>query len=229
MITLREATIVVALLAAANPISSIAQTPDPSAASSPHQRQATGTGAPESPADNGIDAYAASSPHQREAMESASPDDAKMKGSESPASFVNKAAQDGMTEVELGKLALSKSDNPDVKQFAQQMVQDHGKANTELAGIAKEQNLEIPRQLDSQHQAIVRKLGSKSGTAFDSAYAENMVTDHSKAITLFQSEAKSSDPELADFAKTTLPTLQEHKRMADALHASTGDATARAK
>jgi predicted outer membrane protein len=37
---------------------------------------------------------------------------------------------------------------------------------------------------------------------------------------LFQSEAKSSDPELAAFAKKTLPTLQEHQRMADSLNAS---------
>ena len=59
------------------------------------------------------------------------------------------------------------------------------------------------------------------------AYAEHMAMDHSKAVALFQAEAASSDPELAGFAKKTLPTLQEHKQLADSLNSSMGAATAR--
>jgi putative membrane protein len=200
------------------------QTPsDPSAAASPHQRQATGRGTTEMQSSTGANPSDASSPHQREAVQGPSQGAGamSMQGRESPASFVKKAAQDGMTEVELGKVAAAKSSNADVKQFAQRMVQDHGKANNELAGIAKAKNLEIPTQLDSEHQGMVKALSAKAGSAFDADYATHMAADHDKAIALFQAASRSSDSELAGFAKKTLPTLQEHKQMADSLSSST--------
>jgi putative membrane protein len=216
-----------------------AQTPapstaDPSAASSPHQRQATkseATEPPEPPGSSGAEPSDAASPHQRDTMESPSQSNGatNTQGHESPASFVTKAAQDGMTEVELGKLALSKSYSNDVKQFAQRMVQDHGKANTELAGIAKAKGLDVAAQLDAEHQGTVKALSAKSGAAFDSTYAARMASDHAKAIALFQATAKFGDRELASFASKTLPTLQEHKRMADNLHSSIRQAAAGAR
>jgi putative membrane protein len=223
----------VALLAASTATFLNAQTPaptsaDPSAASSPHQRQATHSEATEPPGGSGAEPSDAATPHQRDAVQGPSDTSGatSMHGQEAPASFVTKAAQDGMTEVQLGKLALSKSNNNDVKHFAQQMVQDHGKANTELAGIAKAKGLDVPTQLDAEHQAMLKTLSGKSGSAFDSAYAANMASDHTKAIALFQTAAKSGDRELAGFAKKTLPTLQEHKRMADSLRSNTGQSAA---
>jgi putative membrane protein len=134
-----------------------------------------------------------------------------------PGIFVKKAALDGMTEVEAGKVALSKSQDPEIRSFAQRMVADHGKANSELAAIAKAKGLNPPKDLDSEHQAMVNSLKGKSGKDFDAAYAEHMNMDHSKAIALFESAAGSNDPDLAQFAKKTLPTLKEHKELAQKL------------
>jgi putative membrane protein len=213
-----------ALLAAAP--CAFAQTPtpspDPSAASSPHQRDVTGSKSPESAATNGSAPDDASSPHQRGTLQGSMRQDA-------PAVFVKKAAQDGMTEVELGQLAMDKSNTTAVKRFAQKMVQDHRAANAELSGIAKGKSLKVPAGLDEEHQEMVKKLAAKSGAAFDADYAKHMATDHTQAIALFQSEAKSSDPQLAAFAKKTLPTLLEHKRMADSLAADVATPTARAQ
>lgn len=138
-----------------------------------------------------------------------------------PAVFVEKAAQGGMAEVELGRLALLKSRDETVREFAQRMVNDHGKANAELATIAKTTGLEPPKNLDAEHQAQVKTLRAKEGADFDRAYSEHMNMDHSKAISLFESGAKSGDAELAGFAKKTLPTLQEHKMMAKKLPVGT--------
>ena len=137
--------------------------------------------------------------------------------SPSPKMFVEKAAQDGMTEVALGKVALKKSQTPEIQAFAQRMVTDHGKANAELASIAGTKGMAAPTDLDAMHKAMVEELESKEGAAFDQAYAEHMSMDHSKAITLFEGAAKSSDQDLAGFAKKTLPTLKEHKAMAQKL------------
>lgn len=136
------------------------------------------------------------------------------------ASFVAQAAQGGMTEVALGKLALTKSQDAAVQKFAQRMVTDHGKANAELATIAKAKGIEPPKALDAPHEAMVESLESKNGAAFDEAYSQHMNMDHSKAISLFEGQAMGEDAELAGFARKTLPTLKEHKAMAEQLDAS---------
>jgi putative membrane protein len=134
-----------------------------------------------------------------------------------PTVFVQKAAQDGMTEVELGKIALRKSKNAEVRQFAQRMVTDHGKANSELAAIARTKGIDAPKTLDSKHKEMIQKLESADGAEFDSEYSSRMNMDHDKAIALFEAASESSDADLAGFAKKTLPTLKEHKEMASKL------------
>ena len=134
-----------------------------------------------------------------------------------PTVFVEKAAQDGMTEVELGKVALSKSQNPEVREFAQRMVTDHGKANQELAALARQKGIDAPKELDAEHLAMVRQLEGKSGAAFDNEYSRHMSMDHTKAISLFEAASKSSDADFAGFATKTLPTLKEHKKLASQL------------
>jgi len=141
-----------------------------------------------------------------------------------PTTFVKMAAQDGMTEVEAAKMALSKSQDPSIRTFAQRMVTDHGKANAELESIAKSKGIEVPKKLDAEHQHMVDALKAKSGTEFDREYSEHMNMDHSKAVALFESASKTSDSDIAGFAKKTLPTLKEHKQLAQKLpgNASSG-------
>ena len=138
-----------------------------------------------------------------------------------PATFVKTAAQDGMTEVAVAKLALEKSGNDEVKQFAQKMVHDHEQANAQLTQIAKSKGLTVPTKLDAKHEAMVKSMSARSGAAFDASYAAHMAKAHATAVALFESASKSSDPDLAAFAQKTLPTLEVHKQMADSLHAST--------
>jgi putative membrane protein len=126
--------------------------------------------------------------------------------------FIRKAAQDGMLEVETGKLALSKTTNADIKRFAQQMITDHGNANIELQRVAGPQ-YQVPTQLDADHQAKLELLMSKSGSEFDRAYGTEAIQDHKNAIKLFTDTANDNNltPELRQFARKTLPTLQQHQ------------------
>jgi putative membrane protein len=135
--------------------------------------------------------------------------------------FVNKAMQDGLTEVELGKMALMKSSNPDIKTFANRMVQDHSKANMELAEIAKKDGIPVSNNLDSRHAAMLKQMSEKSGADFDTSYTSDMLNDHQKAIALFQNEATDDNHDLASFASSTLPTLRQHQQMAQQLSAET--------
>jgi putative membrane protein len=132
--------------------------------------------------------------------------------------FVTMAAQDGMAEVELGKLAQQKGSSADVKQFGQRMVDDHSKANTELMSIASNLGATPPKQLDKKHQDAIKKFEGLSGEKFDREYAQHMVKDHEEAVSLFEKQSKKGDAdELKQFASKTLPTLQEHLKMARAL------------
>jgi len=140
--------------------------------------------------------------------------------------FVKKAAQDGLTEVALGKQAATKAQDPQIKQFADHIVQDHSKANDELTTVARKKGLQVPSSLDAEHQAIVQKMSQKSGADFDTAYSKAMLKDHKKAVSLFEGASESSDSDLAAFAQKTLPTLKEHEKMAEQLPGAMRSASA---
>ena len=135
--------------------------------------------------------------------------------------FVKDAALGGMTEVELGKLAAQKASSDAVKQFGQKMVDDHTKANDDLKQLASKENISIPDALDSKHQKRIDKLSKLSGAAFDKAYVKDQLKDHEEDVHEFQSEAQGGvDPNIRQFASTTLPTLQAHLEMVKGLNKS---------
>lgn len=130
--------------------------------------------------------------------------------------WISKVAQGGMAEVELGKLAQENGASDAVKQFGQRMVDDHSKANAELSQMAQSKGVTVPSGLDAKAQALKDKLSKLSGPAFDRAYMSEMVKDHRTDVAEFQKEANSGhDAETKVFAAKTLPTLQEHLRMAE--------------
>lgn len=129
-------------------------------------------------------------------------------------SFALKAAQGGMTEVQLGQLAGDKAASQEVKDFGSKMVTDHGKANDELKSIAGTKGITLPDKLDAKHQAMVDKLSGLSGAAFDKAYVEAMVTAHKKDHALFSKEASSGkDSDIKAFAAKTDETVKMHLSM----------------
>lgn len=132
--------------------------------------------------------------------------------------FLMDAAMGGLMEVELGQLAAQKGASDAVKQFGQRMVDDHGKANTELMTLATSKGLTLPTTLDDKHRAQVTKLSAMSGADFDRAYSKMMLKDHEKDVSEFEKQSmKGTDPDVKAFASKTLPTLQEHLTMVRAL------------
>lgn len=129
--------------------------------------------------------------------------------------FAREAATGGMEEVELGKIAVRNASNEKVKAFGQRMVDDHSKANDQLMMVASKNNITLPTSLDSKQKSEVDRLSALSGAGFDRAYMRDMVKDHEKDIAGFQKESSSGmNPDLKNFATTTLPILQMHLQMA---------------
>lgn len=134
------------------------------------------------------------------------------------AEFVRKAAQTNIAEVKLGKLAAERASNPKVKQFAQLMVEDHSKAQRELAQIAEQKQLTVSTELENKHQMVADKLGRLSGDEFDREYAKTMAKGHKEAVELYEAQSRhGKDAELRAFAAKTLPTVQKHLEMAQNL------------
>jgi putative membrane protein len=135
-------------------------------------------------------------------------------------SFVTKAAQGGMAEVKLGKLATEKASSPDVKAFGQQMVDDHSKANEELKDLASKKGVTLPTDVDAKDQATYDKLSKMSGAEFDKAYMADMVSDHKTDVAEFRRESqRGSDPDVKAWAAKTLPTLEHHLQLAQSTDA----------
>lgn len=126
--------------------------------------------------------------------------------------FVTRAAEGNFAEIKVSQLAESKAHSQEVKDFAKRMIDDHSKANSELAQIAKTKDLKVPLDADMMHKASMQMLKLKSGESFDKAYMEQMDKDHQKTIELFQSASTSPqvDKDLQAFASKMLPKLQQH-------------------
>jgi putative membrane protein len=136
--------------------------------------------------------------------------------------FVRDAAQGGLAEVELGKMATEKASNPEVRKFGQRMVDDHSKANDQLKQVASSKGIAVPDKLNAKDEMTKQHLSNLSGEQFDKAYMSDMVKDHTQDVADFQRESNSgADPDVKSFAQQTLPTLKDHLREAKQISPTT--------
>lgn len=130
--------------------------------------------------------------------------------------FIEKAAAGGMLEVQTGKLAESKAQNAEVKNFGAMLVKDHTAANDDLKALAQKKGVSLPASLPKKEQGEVDKLGKAKN--FDHEFMEHAVKDHKKDVKEFEKASKKAkDPDVKAFAAKTLPTLQSHLKQAEEL------------
>jgi putative membrane protein len=193
------------------PALSVAQTPPPSTSSPSSTPPSTPTRQPRP----GTTQPPPSNPSGGDPSVSRGSENAKQKIASADHKFAMDAAMGGLAEVQLGKLAADHASNADVKKFAQRMVDDHDKANDELSNILKQKGMTPPTDLKGREKATYDRLSKLNGPAFDRAYMSEMVKDHEKDVKEFERESTSGkDPDLKAFAAKTLPTLQDHLKMA---------------
>ena len=146
------------------------------------------------------------------------------KADKNDAKALQDLAQANLAEVEAGKLASQKAQDPEVKKFAEHMVEDHGKQLAELKRMAQSKEVTLPAAPKARHQSMMKKLEDLSGDEFDRAYMAQMVKDHGEALTLVQKTAKQSkDDELKAAAQKAAPEIRAHLDMAQKLSGRTGE------
>ena len=175
----------------------LAQAPGGSAGGGGHMQQPSASSPPPS---GGMEQQ---QQQQTQQMAAAGPDTDKV--------FVKKALEGSMAEVEMGKLALQKSSDDQVKQFAQRMVDDHGKMLDQLKPVAEQLGVKVPDGPSKGQKKKMDKLQALSGDAFDQAYIKDMVKDHKSDASEFKQEAQSTqNPQLKQLAMQSDQIIESH-------------------
>ena len=135
-----------------------------------------------------------------------------------PVDFVTKAGEAGMFEIQTSKLALQRSHNTEIREFAKHMIHDHEAAATDLKHVAMKDHIRVPTMLDHGMKDKYKDL-AKKGDDFDKKYVHLQVDAHNDAVNLFTDYSQNGeDARLKDFAGKTLPTLQMHQNDIKAIH-----------
>jgi putative membrane protein len=129
--------------------------------------------------------------------------------------FLERASRDGIAEVALAKLAQQRAMRPEVRQFADEILADHEKANSDIAIFATARGVVPATRIDDDHQELMDELSKRVGPDFDREYMKRMVEDHEEDVEAFEDESRKGDDfELRQFAFRTLPALRRHLAMA---------------
>jgi putative membrane protein len=132
--------------------------------------------------------------------------------------FTTLAAQGGMAEVDLAKLAQQKTRNDAVIAFAKRMIDDHGKSNEQLAQLAKQAGLSLPTEPATDQLEVKQRLSTLNPADFDAEYMRAQVIDHQKTVQLLLWVITSGqNADLQHFASGTLPDVLHHLQHAQTL------------
>jgi len=120
--------------------------------------------------------------------------------------FVRQATESGRKEVDSARDALPQLKQPELKQIAEMLVNDHSGANARLAKIAETKRWPIPSPQTLEPPAS----GTASGD-FDARWTAEMIAGHERSVALYRAQAAGGeDKDLRNYARETLPTIERH-------------------
>jgi putative membrane protein len=129
--------------------------------------------------------------------------------------FLNEAGRAGITEVTFGQLARAQGHSAAVRDYGLRMTVDHTTSNQQLTRIAEAKGITLTNTVDLEHQAVYDRIAGLRGRAFDHAYLDNEVADHTAALALYQTEAaRGTDPQVRAFAARGVPGIEAHLTLA---------------
>lgn len=138
-------------------------------------------------------------------------------------SLLFKAAQGGVAEVQFAQLALLKSENAQVRAYAQRMIDEHTRQNAQIAQLAQQRNVALPMELAPEHLLAYIRLVLLSESKFDRTYIKDNVSYHRQVIENFTRRAQQEqDAELRQLAQSVLPVLNEHLTQAQEISQQLG-------
>jgi putative membrane protein len=138
----------------------------------------------------------------------------------SGAGFVAEAASSDLFEIRSSEIALERAESAEVREFAQEMINDHTAVSKRLGVIAEQEGIQVPTVPEGAPADLLATVEAADGPTFDVTYAQAQVAGHEAAVALYSSYAETGDNEaLRSFASENLPTLQQHLTHAEELSA----------
>jgi len=132
--------------------------------------------------------------------------------------FVEDTIQSDEAQVQMSRLAQTKSQSPDVQQFGQKMVEVRSDLNTQLKPAAKQLGVDDSKGPSKKIKQQIAQLASLSGPDFDTAYIMAMAKEQQKSLKAFKDEANNSQsPGLQQAAKADEPVLSAHYEVLEKL------------
>ncbi|MBB1600458.1 hypothetical protein A9977_10445 [Variovorax sp. UMC13] len=131
-------------------------------------------------------------------------------------------ARANLAEIETGRIALDKSKDDQVRKFAQQMIDDHTNAMTQVQQLAQAKNVTLPDGPDMKHKTVATALKALSGDTFDKQYMSQAgVGDHKRTHDLLQkTQRNAKDADLKALASKMLPVVHGHLTEAEQIASS---------
>ena len=134
--------------------------------------------------------------------------------------FLIAANESNISEIAYGPTVMKRASSTDAKDFARHMVQDHTKANKQVAMLARQLGVKLPQDVPDEEQAVIKRLGQESGAKFDAAYKSEMSRDHMEDISDAEREISlGTDPRAKALASQLLVALRGHLSMAKSMNA----------
>ena len=136
--------------------------------------------------------------------------------------FLTKAEEVDIRQRNLGRVMLEKSQNKDVKDYAQMLVDDHSKNLRDVVDLMNQKGMAQPKDLPEVKHEAVDKLNAMSGPELDREFVKMMLDDHQKDVSEFRNEANTAqDKDVKDYATRTVSMLEKHLQKAQELQSKT--------
>lgn len=137
---------------------------------------------------------------------------------EDDSEFLVDATEINLAEIEIGKLAQTKSTNPEVKKFGKMLVDEHTKLASEVKTVADSRNFSLPTSITEEGKEEYNDLNKKTGIDFDKKFTDMMIDGHEKAIDKFTKAAENAnDAEIKAWASKNVASLTAHLQHAKQL------------
>ena len=144
--------------------------------------------------------------------------------------FVSRAALLNMAAIQIGHMATKQAQRADVKEFAQATIEDHLKAQKQLADAASGAGVRWPTKLDDKYRQIEQRLSKLNNGQFDREYMKAMIDrdrDVEKMLAARATggggEADTLAAKVNQWASETLPEVRAHLKEAEQVIAQIGN------
>ncbi|PWF46092.1 DUF4142 domain-containing protein [Massilia glaciei] len=136
--------------------------------------------------------------------------------------YLKEIAQGNIAEIKMAEMALAKSQDEQVKAFAQKMIDDHTSVLNQVQQLAQAKGVTLPDEMDRKHKRLSDKMSAMTGEQFDRAYLSNAGLGDHKNMTqlLARVEKRAVDPDLKRLAAQTRPAVEQHLHSAQQMRGS---------